>query len=372
MKRLLYAFFALLFNLSRAIFPLKRGRVAFVSMHNEGLHDSLGAVMEEVKARGYETVLLTRRDLENVRTHPLHTLRFFFVGAHKLATAEAVYLNDNFMPMGSLRFRREVAVIQLWHAEGVFKKFGLSMPQPPEVRAREIAGNRKLSLVVCSSKAVASYYAEAFGVSEAQVRPLGAPRADRLLRPGAREQAQKALFAAFPALAGKRLVLYAPTFRDADGENAALLKKIDPAAFRTRFGEDAALLVRLHPQIHPADRALEGAADVTDFDDVPALVLACDALITDYSSICMDFALLEKPCVFFAFDLERYKASRDFYFDYASYVPGPVVTTFADALDALSRPADTEKLQTFRAFNFDYFDCESAKRAADLLEEAGS
>ena len=368
MKRLLYAVFALIFNLCRTVLPLKKRRVAFVSMHNEGLHDSLGAVMDEVKRRGFETVLLTRRDLENVRTHPLATLRFFFVGARKLATAQAVFLNDNFMPMGSLRFRKEVDVIQLWHAEGVFKKFGLSMPQPPEIRAREIAGNRKLTHVVCSSKAVVPFYAEAFGVEEAKVLPLGAPRADFLLRPGAKEAARQKLFDAFPFLSGKRLVLYAPTFRDAETENAALLKKIDTAAFRTQFKENAALLVRLHPQIHPQDRDLDGVTDVTDFDDVPALVLACDALITDYSSICMDFALLEKPCVFFAFDLENYKAARNFYFDYASYVPGPVVTTFRDALTALAQPADKEKTEAFRKFNFDYFDCGNAGRAADLIQ----
>ena len=365
MKRLLYAFFALLFNLSRAVFPLKKGRVAFLSMHNEALHDSLGAVMEETAKRGFATVLLTRRDLEQARSHPLHALRFFFVGARKLATAEAVFLNDNFMPMGTLRFRKEVRVTQLWHAEGVFKKFGLSMPQPEDVRARELAGNRKLTWVVCSSRAVAPYYAEAFGVTPAQVLPLGAPRADCLLQPGAKQAAQRKLFSAFPLLSGKRLILYAPTFRDTDTENAALIRKIDTAAFRARFGADAALLVRLHPQIHPAERQFADVTDVTDFDDVLSLVLACDALITDYSSICMDFALLEKPCVFFAFDLERYQASRDFYFDYASYVPGPVAETFDAALDALKAPANREKLQAFRSFNFDYFDCENAKRVAD-------
>ena len=367
MKRLLYAVFALLFNLSRAVLPLKKGRVAFVSMHNEGLNDSLGAVMAETKRRGYQTVLLTRRDLEDYRTRPFAALRFFFVCSRKLATAEAVFLNDNFMPMGSLRFRPQVTVTQLWHAEGVFKKFGFSMPQPPEVRMREAAGNRKLTYVVCSSRAVVPYYAEAFGVPEDRVLPLGAPRADVLLRPGAEKAAKEKLLAAYPALAGKKPVLYAPTFRDTAEENDALLEKIDTAAFKARFGEDAALLVRLHPQIHPAQRALSGAVDVTDFDDVCALVLACDALITDYSSICMGFALLQKPCAFFAFDLEKYKAARDFYFDYASYVPGPVTDSFVAALESLAQPQDSPQAQAFRTFNFDYFDCESAARVADAV-----
>ena len=365
MKQVLYALFALFCNLSRLLFPVKESRAAFLSMHNEEMRDSLGAVREAMAQEGFETVTLTRRDLSPRR--PLGVLRFFFVRARQLVTAKYVFLNDNFMPLGQIRFRKETVLIQLWHAEGAFKKFGFAIDQPSAVRAREQAGNAKLTYVVCSSKAVVPIYAEAFGVREAQVLPLGAPRADRLLLPGAQEQAKADLLRRYPALQGKTLVLWAPTFRDDPADNDALLRQFDAVAFRETLGEDYALLLRLHPQIHPEKRRLPGALDLTDYPDVMQLVLACDVLVTDYSSICMTAALLEKKTVFFAFDLARYRETRDFYFPYESYVPGPVAATFPDLLAAIGAPFDRQKNERFCAFNFDFRDCGSTARVLDAV-----
>lgn len=368
MKQLFYRVFAMLFHLSRLLFPLKENRVAFLSMHNEGFHDSLGAVSTALQKDGrFDTVFLTRRDLAVSPKNIGRILHFFFVSSRELATAKYIFLNDNFLPLGLLRFRDGVVITQLWHAEGVFKKFGLAIDQPPAVRAHEIAANRKLTWVVCSSKQVVPYYAEAFGVPEKQVLPLGAPRLDALLAPGAGEKAKAQLCARFPALTEKTLVLYAPTFRETPAQNETLLSHFDVETFNAALGDSHALLVRLHPQVHPAARDVAGALDVTDFDDVSLLVAACDILITDYSSICMDFAVLGKKTVFYAFDLERYAAERDFYFDYASYVPGPVVTDFSSLLQAVAAPLDAEKTARFCAFNFDDRDRNHTQRVIDTI-----
>ena len=133
--------------------------------------------------------------------------------------------------------------------------------------------------------------------------------------------------------------------------------------------EDHALLLRLHPQIHPEKRRLPGALDVTEYPDVMELVLACDVLITDYSSICMTAALLQKKTVFFAFDLDRYRKTRDFYFPYEDYVPGPVAVTFPDLLAAIGAPFDQQRNERFCAFNFDFYDCGSTARVLDAVLE---
>ena len=365
MKELLYHIFAFFCNLSGRLFPVKDRRAAFLSMHNEQMHDSLGAVRDEMKARGFETVTLTRRDLSPRR--PLAVLRFFLVRARQLSTAKYIFLNDNFMPLGLLHLRDEQIVTQLWHAEGAFKKFGLSIDQPPAVRAREQAGNEKLTWVVCSSKQVVPIYAEAFGVKQSQVLPLGAPRVDALLRPGGEAEARAALEAQYPMLREKTLVLYAPTFRDDAAQNEELLRRIDMDAFRRSLGDSFALLLRLHPQIRPADRVLDGAVDVTDWPDATALVLSCDVLVTDYSSICMTAALLGKKTVFFAFDLPQYRKTRDFYFDYESYVPGAVADTFDELLTAIVSPADPEKAARFCNFNFDFCDSANTARVLDAI-----
>ena len=369
MKRLLYRVFALICNFYILLLPQQKTRAVFLSMHNEDLFDSLGAVREHMEKLGFQTVVLSRRDLEAGLRRPLAAFRFFFVRTAALARAKYVFLNDTFMPLGLIRFHKDTEVVQLWHAEGVFKKFGLAIPQPPQVRQNELAGCRKLTAVVCSSKAAVPYYAEAFGISEDRVLPLGAPRADRLFRPGAEKEAKEALLEHYPALRGKKLVLWAPTFRDDEAADKTLPEQFDFAAFEARFGQTHALLVRLHPQIHAQNRTVKDAVDVTDYLDPTALVLAADMLITDYSSICMDFALLGKPCVFFAFDLAAYKAARDFYFDYESYVPGIVAQDFPALLSALETPPQAEKLDRFRRFNFDFFDSENTDRVVRAILE---
>ena len=82
----------------------------------------------------------------------------------------------------------------------------------------------------------------------------------------------------------------------------------------------------------------------------------------------MDFALLNKKTVFFAYDLEKYTADRDFYFDYPSYIPGKAVRTTKELAEEIKAPFDKERNEKFVKFNFDFFDGESARRVVDRVE----
>ncbi len=366
MKKLFYSLYALLFNISRLLFPLKKNRAAFVSMHNENFRDSLGCVYEKMKEKGgFEFVLITRQDLslKNIRG----LLSFFFVKSRLLATSEYVFLNDNFMPMGKLNFRKEAVITQLWHAEGVFKKFGMHIPQSPDLRKRELEGNRKLTYVVCSSEGIRDIYAEAFAVKKEQVLCLGAPRADFLFNSENKEKAVRKLHELYPHTKGKRVVLYAPTFRDNPERNKDILSMFRTEDLKALLGDDYCIFVRLHPQIHVEAGQLTDAVDVTDYEDVRELVLFADVLITDYSSICMDFSLLNKKTVFYAYDLEEYIKERDFYFDYEDYVPGEVARTLEELAVKVKGGFDEEKNNRFRNFNFTYPDSESSERVVRYI-----
>lgn len=372
MKRLFYIFYAAFFNICR-IFPLKENRVTFLSPHRENFTDSLGMVMKETKKRGgYDIVKISSADLDlNGGIKGIfRAISFFTVKAYLLATSKYVFLNDNFMPMGSLNFSKGAIITQLWHAEGVFKKFGLHIPQPEDVRRREIAGAGKLTYVVCSSEQVKPLYAEAFGVDESKVLPLGAPRSDLFFTDINVESIKEKFFSQYPHIKGKKLVLYAPTFRDNVEEDKVLLNSIDMKKWADAIGDDYAFLIRLHPQIHCCDSTLEGSIDVTGWEDVGELTLICDCMITDYSSVCMDAALIGKPLIFYAFDLEKYASDRSFYFDYESYVPGPVVKSFDELISTvacLEKLKDNPKLQDFRQFNFGTPDGKATERVADAI-----
>lgn len=376
MKNLFYKLYALFFNLSR-IFPIKQSRVALVAPHNGGNGDSLGLLKDYLEKKGgYEIIFISTQDLKldfssvsALIKSCLKAAGFFTLKAKALATSKFIFLNDNFMPMASLRFSDEAVITQLWHAEGAFKRFGLSAPLPEEVRKREKKCSENLDYVVCTSKNVAPIYAEAFGVDESKILPIGSPRTDKLFNrdiSSIRTEFDKK----HPECKAKKLILYAPTFRDSAEKDAALLSSIDMVKFNEAL-PDYSLLIKLHPQIH-SSKPINGATDVTS-EDIGALTLICDSVITDYSSVCMDFALLSKPCFFYAFDLDEYEDERSFYFDYESYVPGPVAKDFDTLLENIKNPRNgEEKLRSFREFNFDFVDCNNTARVFENIISANS
>jgi len=372
MKKLFYLLFAAAFNLCR-IFPLKKDSVVFVSMHNAKFNDTLGFVREEVRKRKeYKCYSITRTDidmsqgLKSIAT----AIRFFTVSAYRMATARYIFLNDNFMPMSNLCFNKNACVVQLWHAEGAFKKFGLDINQPEEIRKREAKGYSKLSFVVCSSKGVAPIYASAFGMEESRVLPLGAPRTDYYFGDVDAEKLRVDFDEKYPECKGKKLVLYAPTFRDDKEKNKELVKKLSIKKFNETLSDEYALLIRYHPQVHESGLDLTGAVDLTSYPNVNELILISDILITDYSSICMDFSMLDKPTIFYAYDLEDYTSDRNFYFDYEEYVPGVVVKKEEDLIRVLKQheyELDRDKNLRFKNFNFDNLDGKASKRVADNI-----
>lgn len=374
MKKFFYILYALFFNLSR-ILPVKQNRIAFVAPHNGGENDSLGTLRSYVeKAGGYEIVIISTRDLiidkSNIKTIVSSCLKaagFFTLKAKALATSKYVFLNDNFMPMASLKFSKDAVITQLWHAEGAFKKFGLSAPLTDDVREREKKCSSNLTYIVCSSKNVTSIYAEAFGVDESRILPLGSPRIDSLLCERDTDSIRAAFDKKHPECKGKKLILYAPTFRDDPETDKNIVKNINIETFNRELSDEYRLLIKLHPQIHSGE-PVDGTVDVTNGHDINDLTLICDILITDYSSVCMDFALLSKPCIFFAFDLEEYEKERSFYFDYESYVPGKVAKNFDAVIEAIkTHNKDDDKLRHFRDFNFDYVDCNNTKRVYERI-----
>lgn len=375
MKNVFYTIYAFMFNIFR-ILPLKQNKISFLSPHNENFNDSLGAVMDEVIMRDEFTVVkissklgIDKSSVKNLLLSVLDALKFFTVQAYHLATSKYVFLNDNFMPMAKLNFRDEAVITQLWHAEGAFKKFGMHIDQPEEIRTFEREGNAKLTYVVCSSEGVSKIYSEAFGISPSKVLPLGAPRTDWFYKSINEKRLREDFDKQYPECKGKKLVLYAPTFRENAEDDAGILDNLDPKTFKERF-PDSRLLVRLHPQVHTDAADFDGITDVSDFGNVKKLIRICDVLITDYSSICMDFALLEKPVYFYAFDLETYTAERAFYYDYESYVPGPVARDFSTLLNLMNSNVSKtyeKRRSDFAEKNFGTPDGKASKRVVDRI-----
>ena len=108
--------------------------------------------------------------------------------------------------------------------------------------------------------------------------------------------------------------------------------------------------------------------DMTSYENINDIFLVTDLLITDYSSSIYEFSLMNKPMLFYAFDRDEYCSERGFHRDYESNVPGRIVTTFDELVDAIYKEDyEFEKVAEYVDKNFDRIDCHSSERVIKAI-----
>jgi len=216
-----------------------------------------------------------------------------------------------------------------------------------------------------SSQEVSKYYAEAFNMSEENIRPIGIPRIDLFFNEKLKQEAINRVYKAYPMLNGKKLVLYAPTFRGANQANMHMNIPFDLDQVLTCLDENTVFGLKMHPFIKdlPDLSGYENVIDLSLYPEINDILLVTDQLITDYSSIVFEYSLLERPMIFYAHDRSTYIKERDFYYEYESLVPGPIVENTDELIDALQNTHfNKEKIIEFKQKFFDEPDGQATKR----------
>lgn len=370
-----YRLYGLLYRIF-SLLPVDGNRAYFVMTHDSSGEGNCGVMKAKLEARGYRCDALTRAEAAGAG--------FIFRSAYRLARSRFIFLDNTFLPLSCLKLRKGSTLTQLWHGTGTIKKFGQDVTTG-RLRDLEARCGRNISHLIVSSPATKSIYAGCFGVPEDRIRVLGLPRSDAFFAPGFAEAARARFEEKYPAAKGRRLVLYAPTFRDDEDNEDEQIRMIGDFArdFAARMPKDSILGLRLHPYVSsrlacdPGSAANTRILDLTHFSGLNTLLGAADVLITDYSSIIFEYSLLRRPMYFYAYDLDRFEGSdRGFYRDYRGYVPGPVYTRREELLDALSATLrsgrttvseTTDACESFLADSFSYTDGRSAERIMELL-----
>ncbi|MFC9116413.1 CDP-glycerol glycerophosphotransferase family protein [Streptomyces sp. NPDC057092] len=185
----------------------------------------------------------------------------------------------------------------------------------------------------------------------------GSPRNDVLVRGD--EQRARATRERLGVPDGHTVVLYAPTRRDYRRDG--LVERIDLARFAADLGEGRTLVVRLHPSLADGPARGLGLAelhrrgvlvDATDEPEVQDVLLAADVLVTDYSAVMVDYALLDRPIVIHADDWDAFRASRGAYVEVTAEAPGHVTRSYRELawLFASGTWADAESARLRAAF----------------------
>lgn len=273
---------------------------------------------------------------------------------YHLATSKVIFVDNYFGFLSVTNFKENVTCVQLWHAAGAIKQFGL---MDPTIRKRGTRANKRFKEVynrfqylVVGSEKMSLIYQKSFGVSNQQILRTGIPRTDFFYNHEETGIAKHALYEKMPLIKNKKVILYAPTFRD--HELGSVEIKLDVAKMYKELKDTHVLLLRLHPVVkgelpHKHDDFI---IDVSDYKNINELLVISDLLITDYSSIPFEFSILGKPMVFYSYDLADYENSRGFWENYREQMPGPIVEN-CDALIQViqSNTFDLNEVKKFSA-----------------------
>ncbi|MDX1259382.1 CDP-glycerol glycerophosphotransferase family protein [Exiguobacterium sp. K1] len=258
--------------------------------------------------------------------------------------ARAQYWIFNTRQPLSLKKRRETMYLQTWHGTPL-KRLGLDMDEVhmPGTNTEQYKTNFSAQAKEWNYLLSPNLYSSAIFKRAFDFRGLlletGYPRNDLLYAPDRQQQAEQ-IKQSLRLPPGKKVILYAPTWRDDEFVTKGQYRfnlKLDLKQMQSRLGDDYIVLLRMHYLIaeHLDLTAFDGFAyDVSAYGDIAELYLISDLLITDYSSVFFDYAHLNRPMLFFTYDLEKYASVlRGFYFDFEAVVPGPLLKESDQVID---------------------------------------
>lgn len=310
-------------------------------------------------------------------------------GKHKICKRESLryvyymsrcgYKIMNVRQPGWYRKRQGVAFLETWHGTPL-KRLGFDLGDI-------YTSNQRLKMVfheqvkdwdylISANHFSTKIFERAFGCERNKILEYGYPRNDILYADNKNEicaRVKKEL--KIPE--GKRVILYAPTWRDNQATDAGKCNfrlALDLSRMREEFGRDSVILLRMHYYVSDMldlSRYTGFVYNVSQYEDVSPLYLISDICITDYSSVFFDYANLKRPILFFVYDYETYANEiRGLYIDMDRELPGPLLHTNDELIKALHEINQvTEKYKDCYEKFYDRFCKADDGRASERVTE---
>lgn len=266
-----------------------------------------------------------------------------------IGTSKAVVVDSYCIGVSVPKQRKNTIVLQMWHALGALKKFGLSIAgEKSEGRSSEVADamnmHHNYTNVLISSEACRDAYKEAFGYDDESMLVGSLPRVDAITDIEYQKNTSLRIYNQFPELKNKKIIVYAPTFRK-DKDISAEVLELNKAAAEKGF----TLIVKKHPlmEIGESQNGEAVIFEAEGFSTLETMSIA-DYVICDYSAVVFEAALMGKPLFFYAFDFDEYEGSRSFYLDYKTEMPGLITGNPYELIEAIDNDQyDLKKVKDF-------------------------
>lgn len=342
-------------------FPDKN-QIAFISRQSNEISVDYFLLKEELKKKAPQIAVVEMYKMIPQTILGKIKYVFYILGPqmYVLATSKVAILDGYSIAVSVLKHKKELKIVQMWHAMGSLKCFGYAAIGTEEGSERKTAEYFKMhknyDYILASSKVCIRPLSEAFGnpVEKFVVMPL--PRTDLITDYVYSEQKRNQILKQYPEIEVKKNILYAPTFRKKSDMLEAVEQLIQVVDY-----EKYNLIVKLHPLVQ---KHLDSSQvlPMEEYDSWELLSIA-DYVVTDYSAFIFEAALANLPIIFYTFDYDEYKNKRGFLIDYEKEIPGKMCRTAEEVIGEIEN--DEVDIRRISAFAYKYVD--SGNRCTEKL-----
>ena len=353
-------------------------KTTFVASFGGNIQDIMQALRKEHPEHPF-VVLKTNNCMVNFELPQKNILYFeskniihFVRSIYHLATSSHIIVDNYYGFLAVTDFKDDATCVQVWHAAGAIKQFGLedlsNVNRTSKAMDRFKAVYHRFDQVIVGSDEMIDIYKRSFELPQERYVKTGIPRTDFFYNVTEKQNAISTLKKEFPIINDKKVILYAPTYRDNELSKAHI--QLDIKKLYDAFKYEYVILLRLHPAVSGNfENKYHGFIyNVSGYHSINELLTITDILITDYSSIPFEYSILNRPMIFYAYDLEEYAKERGLWKDYIDRVPGPVVQTMDELVRVLkNKDFQLEKVQPFAMSWNQYSNGNSAKNFVEYF-----
>lgn len=346
-KAILLKIYKIFFVLAGKTLPKNNNLIVFESFLGKQFSDNPRALYEYMKRQYGEEYDLVwsvdRRYVDVFEENNIKYLKRFSLKWLLTLNRAGLWISNSRMPLWIPK-PRKTKYLQTWHGTPL-KRLALDMDavlmpgtDTESYKKNFTTESSKWDYLISPNPYSTEIFRRAFNFNKTMLE-TGYPRNDILVNSNNEEYINK-LKIDMGIRRDKKIILYAPTWRDNEYYQRGKYKfdiKLDLEQMRESLSDDYVILLRMHYLIaeNIDTSKYEGfVIDMSKYEDIRDLYLISDILLTDYSSVFFDYAILNRPVLFFTYDLESYRDNlRGFYFDFEQEAPGPLLFDTAEIIE---------------------------------------
>lgn len=360
----IFRFFLSLIYFFLKLIPSKK-KVVFLSRQDNSPSIDFIMLGEEIKNthKDYEIVFLCKK-LEGSLFNKFKFALFMIKQMYHIASAKVAIIDSYIIPISVLKHKPDLLVIQIWHSVGTMKKFGYSILDKYEGSSSKVASLMKMhknyDYILAAGHGYVGHLMDGFNYPREKIVVYPLPRIEKLLDSEYIKNVKDKIFKEYPKLNNKINIVYTPTFRK---DETFLKQAIDELINEVDFNKYN-LIIKLHPlsKIEIDNNNVIIDHQFTSME----MIIASDIIISDYSCIIYEAAVLKKPIYLYTFDFDDYMNVREVYLDYKNEMPGPICDNAYDLIKTI----DTTKYNYHKLEDFlnKYVEIRNNHQTSDIVE----